>query len=93
MDPQALIADIMNNAAIWIPVAITIVSSVITAATKYNNSGSVVGILQRILGVLSLLEHFDAPPSTVALKLPFTPAALPTGAVDHVGAKLLRKAA
>ena len=71
MNLVALIADLQSNLVIWVPIAVSVISSVITGATKYPQATGFVAFLQKVLGALSAVEHVDAPANTLAIKIPF----------------------
>lgn len=77
MDTTALVTDLINNAVIWVPVLVTVLSSVVTGLTNYPKASGFVAALQKVLGVLSFVQHIDSPQSVAAVKFPLHPAEPP----------------
>lgn len=77
MNINLLVADVLSNLGLWIPILLTVVSSVVTGLTNYPRAAGFVAELQKVLGVLSLVEHVDAPQTTAAVKFPLSPAKAP----------------
>jgi hypothetical protein len=77
MNINLLVADFLSNLGLWIPILLTIVSSVITGLTNYPKASGFVAELQKVLGVLSWVQHVDSPVSVAAVKLPLSPAKAP----------------
>ncbi len=68
---------ILAAAHIWIPLAIVILSSLVTGLTTYPQASGVVGIIRRVISLLSLVQHYDSPGSLkIPLVLPAAPAVL-----------------
>jgi hypothetical protein len=77
MNPTVLINDLTTNLAIWLPIAVVCVSSIVTGLSNYPKASGFIAALQKVLGVLSVVQHIDSPQSTAAIKFPLHPAAAP----------------
>jgi hypothetical protein len=63
----ALLTALQQNAAIWIPLFLVVLSSIATGLSNYPKASGAVTVLRKIMGWLSFAQHYDSPGS---LKLP-----------------------
>lgn len=68
------LAAVLAGAHLWVPIAVVVLSSVLTGLTAYPQASGAVSVLRKLIALLSLVEHYDGPGS---LKLPLLPAQPP----------------
>jgi hypothetical protein len=71
------IQSVVTNVFIWVPVAVTCLSSIVTALSNYPKEAGVVSVIQKVISALSFVEHADVGGAKIPL-FPAQPPAAPS---------------